>query len=230
MIGGVPNTVLQGNMGLNFNPICAMPSSIVLLQRDHEASPHLRSLLDAAAALCVVGVAHTVVRARELIACAKPDVLVTDMWVQDGEVSALLKELHQHASPRPHVLVTALAHDDAMLLSALRAGADGYWVHTSASELLVQTTQQLARGETVVSPMMARQILDGFGPPAPTSEDVCGNLNPREREILRWLAKGYLAEEVAHQWQTTLHSVASSVRQVVRKIQRDLQTPIRCGA
>jgi DNA-binding NarL/FixJ family response regulator len=207
-----------------------MPSSIVLLQRDHEATPHLRAVLDEATGLCVVGVAHTVVRARGLIECAKPDILVTDMWVQDGEVAALLKELHQHARPRPHVLVTALAHDDAMLLDALRAGADGYWVHTSASELLVHTTQQLARDETVVSPMMARQILDGFGPKTQTTEEAPGNLNPREREILRWLAKGYLAEEVAHQWQTTLHSVASSVRQVVRKIQRDLQSPIRCSA
>lgn len=206
-----------------------MPS-IVLLQRDHEASPRLQTLIDATDKFWVCGVAHTVEQARKLIHQGAPDILVTDMRVQDGDVQPLLTELRQATrSPGPHILVTMLAHDDNLLLEALRAGADGYWVHTKAPEALIGALEQVSRGESPISPTIARQVLSHFQMPAqPAFDRMTESLNPlvltgTEQAILQWAAQGYLIDEIAQQWQSSVHTVACGIRSVYHKLQFDRQ-------
>ncbi|HEX3139809.1 MAG TPA: response regulator transcription factor [Rhizobacter sp.] len=204
-----------------------MPS-IVLLQRDHEASPRLCSLIDASENFRVCGTAHTIEQARPLIRQGAPDILVTDMRVQDGDVQPLLTELRRGArTPGPHVVVTMLAHDDTALLEALRAGADGYWVHTMKPEALIGALAQAARGESPISPTIARQLLSHFRARAePEFDTMTESLNPlvltdTEQEILHWAAQGYLIDEIAQQWQWSAHSVACGIRSVYHKLQFD---------
>lgn len=206
-----------------------MPS-IVLLQRDHEASPHLCALIDASADFWVSDSVHTVEDARKSIQRAAPDILVTDMRVQDGDVHPLLGELRRGPRPpMPHILVTMVAHDDALLLEALRTGADGYWVHTKSPEALITSLQQVWRGESPISPTIARQVLSHFrAPRSNLSDTMTEALNPlvltgTEQEILQWAAKGYLIDEIAQQWQSSVHSVACGIRRVYHKLQFDLQ-------
>jgi DNA-binding NarL/FixJ family response regulator len=214
-----------------FNPaphIHAFMPSIVLLQRDHEASPRLQALIDASENFWVCDTVHTVEQARKLIRQGAPDLLVTDMRVQDGEVHPLLTELRQGArTPGTHVLVTMVAHDDALLLEALRAGADGYWVHTMAPDALITALEQVWRGESPISPTIARQVLSHFRRPAhPAFDNMTESLNPlvltgTEQEILQWAAQGYLIDEIAQQWQSSVHSVACGIRRVYHKLQFD---------
>ncbi|MEO8153170.1 MAG: response regulator transcription factor [Rhizobacter sp.] len=206
-----------------------MPS-VVLLQRDHEASPRLRDLIDATENFWVSDSVHTVEEARKLIKQSAPDILVTDLRVQDGDVQPLLTELRQGArSPGPHVLVTMLSQDDTLLLEALRAGADGYWIHTQPPEVLIAALAQVWRGESPISPTIARQVLSHFRAPAqPAFDTMTEALNPlvltgTEQEILQWVAQGYLIDEIAQQWQSSAHSVACGIRRVYHKLQFDLR-------
>jgi DNA-binding NarL/FixJ family response regulator len=171
---------------------------------------------------------HTVEQARQLLRQGTPDIIVTDMRVQDGTVQPLLTELRRGArSPGPHVLVTMLAHDDAALLEALRAGADGYWVHTNSQDALISALEQVWRGESPISPTIARQVLSHFRLPAePEFDSMTESLNPlvltgTEQEILQWAAQGYLIDEIAQQWQSSVHSVACGIRRVYHKLQFD---------
>lgn len=204
-----------------------MPS-VVLLQRDHEASPRLRALIDATDRFWVTDEVHTVEHARRLLRQGVPDILVTDMRVQDGDVQPLLFELRQAGrTAAPHVLVTMVSHDDALLLEALRAGADGYWVHSKTPDALISTLEQLWRGESPISPTIARQVLSHFRAPATRRYDTTTeSLDPLvltgvEQEILHWAAQGYLIDEIAQQWHASVHSVACGVRRVYHKLQFD---------
>lgn len=204
-----------------------MPS-IVLLQRDHEASPRLQALIDASANFWVRDTVHTVEQARQLMQHGPTDILVTDMRVQDGEVQPLLTELRQGGrTPGPHVLVTMVSHDDTLLLEALRAGADAYWVHTKAPEALISALEQVWRGESPISPTIARQLLSHFRTPAkPEFDSMTESLNPlvltgTEQAILQWVAQGYLIDEIAQQWQSNVHTVACGIRRVYHKLQFD---------
>ena len=201
--------------------------SLVLLQRDHEASPRLRALIDASDRFEVVGLAHTVSDARTLLRTQRPGILMTDLRVQDGDVTGLLQALRRHdGRTRPHVLVTLVSHDDMVLLGALRAGADGYWVHASSPDTLVGTLEQLARGESPMSPLIARQLLHHFDQYDPYNAHTMSDaLNPlvltgTEREILQWVARGYLVDEIAQKWHASVHTVACGIRRVYRKMHR----------
>jgi DNA-binding NarL/FixJ family response regulator len=202
-----------------------MPS-VVLLQRDHEASPRLRALIDATDKFWVSDDVHTVDQARRVMSRGVPDILVTDLRVQDGEVEPLLGELRRPTPAKsPHVLVTLVSHDDAVLLDALRAGADGYWVHTRTRDALIGALEQLWRGESPISPTIARQLLSHFGKPGARRYDTMTEaLDPLvltgvEQEILQWVAQGYLVDEIAQQWHASVHSVACGVRRVYHKLQ-----------
>ncbi len=205
-----------------------MPS-ILLLQRDHEASPRLRNLIDTSEKFWVVEAVHTVDQARKIVRQGMPDILVTDTRVQDGDVQPLLTELRQDvATPGPHILVTMVSHDDGALLEALRAGADGYWVHTSAPHALIDGLEQLWRGESPISPTIARQLLSHFHRPSTEmpADTITESLNPLvltapEQEILQWAAQGYLIDEIAQQWQSSVHNVACGIRSVYHKLQFD---------
>jgi len=207
-----------------------MPS-LVLLQRDHEASPRLAALIAAAPGFRVAGTVHTAEEARVLIARTNPDILVTDLRVQDGPVDGLLGDLRQGGRrTRPQVLVTLMSHDDAVLLQALRAGADGYWVHANSPEALIESLQEVARGESPMSPMIARQVLSHFESPAHRrlADTMTEALNPlvltgMERQILQWLAQGYLIDEIAQQWHASVHTVACGIRRVYQKLQFDIR-------
>lgn len=202
--------------------------SIVLLQRDHEASPRLCSLIDASKSFRVSGTAHTVDAVRPLIARLRPDLLITDMRVQDGEVRPLLHDLRRGAgTSAPQVLVTMLAHDDAALLEALRSGADGYWVHTERPGALIAALEQVARGESPISPTIARLLLSHFRAAAePRFDTMTQALDPlvltgTEQEILQWVAQGYLIDEIAQQWQASVHQLACGIRRIYQKLQHD---------
>ncbi len=198
-------------------------STILLLQRDHEASPRLAARIQASKKFSVTATAHTVEEARVLLARTQPDILMTDLRVQDGEVSGLLDELRGQVH-RPHVLVSMLSHDDTLLLEALRAGADGYWVHARSPDLLIETLLQVARGESAISPSIAREVLSAFDAPSARFDTMTESfdtlvLTSIEREILQWLARGYLIDEIARHWHASVHSVACGIRRVVNKLQ-----------
>lgn len=204
--------------------------SVLLLQRDHEASPRLRAVVDAVSGLWVCGVAHTVEEARGLIKRTQPDILVSDVRVQDGFVFRFLNEL-RHMSARasePHVLVSMLSYDEHVLLEALRNGADGYWAHTEPSDVLIAGLRQLARGESPITPTIARHVLSHFRRPAlrpgdDFSSDALDSLQltRAEQALLMWVAQGYLIDEIADQWRTTPHDVGVGVRGVYHKLQFD---------
>lgn len=206
-----------------------MPS-IVLIQRDHEASPRLQALIDGTERFWVAGTVHTVEEARPLIQKMDPDILVTDLRVQDGSVHDLLMELRGASrGPSPQVLVTLVSHDDKLLLEALSAGADGYWIHATAHEELIAALEQVSRGESPMSPTIARQVLSHFSSlGAAASAAMADSLNPLlltrpEQEILQWVAQGYLINEIAHHWHSDPHQVACEIRRVYHKLQFDLR-------
>lgn len=203
-----------------------MPS-LALLQRDHEASPHLKALIERTGRFDVIGHWHTVQEARDGLALRRPDLLMADLRVQDGDVTPLLRELRTPLRParpaQPHVLVTLVSHDDQLLLGALRAGADGYWVHAGSPDLLLTTLEQLVRGESPMSPTLARHLLLHFDGQLPRDAHGPCALTPDEREILQQLAQGYLIDEIATHWHASVHSIACGIRRVVHKLQFDLR-------
>ena len=158
----------------------------------------------------VVGIAHT-----------RPDVVLLDVHMPDGGGAEVLRRLRPEL---PDVVFLALSVSDAAedVIAVIRAGARGYVTKTISSRELVTAIARVAVGDAVFSPRLAGFVLDAFADrpgAAPISDPELDLLTPRERDVLRLLARGYAYKEIAAELFISVKTVETHVSSVLRKTQ-----------
>ncbi|MGO9080904.1 MAG: response regulator [Streptosporangiaceae bacterium] len=171
----------------------------------------------------VVGEAGDVEPAITAITGCLPDVVLLDVHMPGGggqAVVAAVKPAH------PQVRFLALSASDAPedVIAVIRAGARGYVTKTISAADLVDAVRRVAAGDVVFSPRLAGFVLDAFaGTPeaaaAPPLDPELDQLTPREREVLRLIARGYTYREIARELYISVKTVESHVSSVLRKLQ-----------
>ena len=163
----------------------------------------------------IVGEAGTVEEAVALIEAAKPDVVLLDVHMPDGGGVAVAKRCQG-------TCFLALSVSDAPedVIAVIRAGARGYVTKTIDAERLADAIERVADGDAVFSPKLAGFVLDAFrGQAAPAADGDLDQLTPREQEVLRLIARGYLYKEVAFNLGISTKTVEAHVTAVLRKLQ-----------
>jgi DNA-binding NarL/FixJ family response regulator len=173
----------------------------------------------------VVGEADEVGAAIELINERRPDVVLLDVHLPGGGGQAVLQgvlPLH------PEVQFLALSVSDAPedVIAVIRAGARGYITKTISGGELLQAVYRVGAGDAVFSPRLAGFVLDAFSQLSATAgthptglDPELDQLSPREREVLRLIARGYTYKEVARDLTISAKTVESHVSSVLRKLQ-----------
>ncbi len=172
----------------------------------------------------VVGEADEVDAAIELIGERLPDVVLLDVHLPGGGGQAVLHGVLPH---HPEVQFLALSVSDAPedVIAVIRAGARGYITKTISGGELLQAVYRVAAGDAVFSPRLAGFVLDAFAQghigagPGSESDPELDQLSPREREVLRLIARGYTYKEVARDLTISAKTVESHVSSVLRKLQ-----------
>jgi DNA-binding NarL/FixJ family response regulator len=174
-------------------------------------------------AIEVVGEAAGVDDAVELIGATTPDVVLLDVHMPGGGgVEVLRRATELESVPRFLALSASDAAED--VIAVIRAGARGYVTKSISAAELHDAIERVHEGDAVFSPRLAGFVLDAFAgaPPAPAAEgddaDV-DQLTPREREVLRHLARGYLYKEIAQRLGISAKTVEAHVSAVLRKLQ-----------
>jgi DNA-binding NarL/FixJ family response regulator len=194
----------------------------VLIVDDHELfRAGVRGQLEPA--LDVVGEAAGVDDALRLIGETSPDVVLLDVHMPDGGgVEVLNRAAELETMPRFLALSASDAAED--VIAVIRAGARGYVTKSISASELQEAIERVREGDAVFSPRLAGFVLDAFAgaPPEPTRDgddaDV-DQLTPREREVLRHLARGYLYKEIAQRLGISTKTVEAHVSAVLRKLQ-----------
>ena len=122
----------------------------------------------------------------------------------------------------PDVQFLALSVSDAPedVIATIRAGARGYVTKTIAPDELIDAIARVRDGDAVFSPRLAGFVLDAFADVAPAAADPeLDQLTPREREVLRLIARGYAYKEVARDLGISVKTVETHVSSVLRKLQ-----------
>jgi DNA-binding NarL/FixJ family response regulator len=169
----------------------------------------------------VVGEAGTVGEAVAGIAAKLPDVVLLDVHMPDGGGAEVLRQIRP---THPAVVFLALSVSDAAedVIAVIRAGARGYVTKTISSQELVRAVVRVAEGDAVFSPRLAGFVLDAFADrpgAAPISDPELDLLTPRERDVLRLLARGYAYKEIASELFISVKTVETHVSSVLRKTQ-----------
>lgn len=197
----------------------------VVLVDDEPLLRHgLRMILEGAPGISVIGEAGNGKEGIELILAEEPDVVLMDirMPVMDGiEATA---QLHSLAGARdiPVVMLTAFDTDE-FILHALRAGAVGFLLKTTAPEALVASVRAAAQGQQQLSPKVLENLVGlAATPPQPEQEMIqpsgLAELSERENEIAQLVAQGLSNAEIAEQLFISLTTVKTHMKHILAKI------------
>ena len=117
----------------------------------------------------------------------------------------------------------ALSVSDAAddVIAVIRAGARGYVTKTIAPADLSQAIKRVHDGDAVFSPRLAGFVLDAFAGALPLGEidPELDQLTPRERAVLRFIARGYAYKEAGRELHISVRTVETHVSSVLRKLQ-----------
>jgi two-component system response regulator NreC len=166
----------------------------IVLADDHQILlDGLRRLIDAKGDMQVVAVATDAATAIEAARVHKPDVLVLDISMPGGGGLEVARRVREMGLPTKIVVLTMYA-EDRYVMEAVRLGAAGYVLKRSADKELLDAIRSVAAGEAYLTPAAVRLLLatqqnEGGRPEPP--------LSPREREVLRFTARGFSNLEIA---------------------------------
>ena len=201
----------------------------LLLVDDHTLFRRgLKALLSQDERFEVCGEAGDAGEALRALPTLRPDVVLLDNHlpgVRGVDAIPSLKE----AAPATRILMLTVSENESDLAAALQAGADGYLLKTVESEQLSDTIVKVMDGESVISPEMMTKLVAVFraqAAPLPGSAPLCQSepaaapelLSPREREILRLIARGDSNKLIARTLDIAETTVKIHVQNILRKL------------
>jgi len=170
----------------------------------------------------VVGDAADASQAQRLAQQLQPDVILLDNHLPGVQGVDALPGLREVA-PQSCILMLTVSEDEQDLASALKAGARGYLLKTIEGDALADAIRRAMAGEHVVSPDMTGKLVAALKgeTPEPRSTPttaLMAQLSPRERDILRGIARGASNKEIAAELGIAETTVKIHVQHVLRKL------------
>jgi DNA-binding NarL/FixJ family response regulator len=169
----------------------------------------------------VVGQADDVDTAIAEVRRTRPDVVLLDVHLASGTGDQVIAAVRDDL-PGTRFLALSVSDSPTDVLGLVRAGARGYITKRIDGPDLVDAVHRVAAGDVVFSPRLAGFVLDAFTggpPPGPTADDELDRLTPREREVMRYLARGYAYKEIGRELHISVRTVESHASAVLRKLQ-----------
>ena len=156
--------------------------------------------------------------AVRLAPATRPEVVLMDLQLPGMTGVEATAELVR-TDPSIRVLMLSSSGEDGDVLAAAKVGARGYLVKSSSPEELIDAVRRTAAGQAVFSPGLAALLLGEFRRMAQQPADDRAQLTERETEVLRLVAKGLTARQVADRLVLSHRTVQNHVQNTLRKLQ-----------
>jgi len=155
----------------------------------------------------------------EKVIALRPDILLLDIAMPGLNGLEAARQIRQQA-PQVRIIVLTIYDDEAYLRQFLEMGAAGYVLKKAADTELVDAIRIVERGEAFVYPSLMRQVIDSYLKQPPPSHDrkATAELSAREMEVLRLVALGYTAQQVADQLYISVSTVQTHRAHIMEKL------------
>jgi DNA-binding NarL/FixJ family response regulator len=205
-------------------------------------------LLSMAPDMECVGQASNGDEAVKLALVLHPDVVLMDLHMPIKSGVAATREITM-AQPNTQVLVLTTLDDDETVFEAVRAGAQAYLLKDASEEELLETIRALRRGESRLTPQIARKVMDQFrhltqdrdsdrptiDPPAPgqqsdgsigTGLSSTEELTDKEERVLRLITDGSSNRQIAQAMALAEGTIKNYVSRIMGKLHANTRTQL----
>jgi two-component system response regulator DevR len=194
----------------------------VFLVDDHEIVRRgLHELLDTKDDIWVVGECSSVAEAVRRIPTARPDVMVLDARLEDGNGVEVCREVRSIDPSIQGLILTSYDDEDA-LVCAVVAGAAGYVLKQIHGVELLDAIRRVATGRSLIDPALAQRVRDWVVTAGEQSE--VARLGDQQRAVLAGVAEGLTNRQIADRTALGEQTVREQVAVLVRRLIAELHT------
>ena len=199
------------------------PIRLLVVEDQPQILRHQLKLLQGFPDIELCGSAHDGAEALRALDETHPDVVLLDLGLPDRSGIEVTREILKRR-PDTEILIWTVFEEEDKVLDAIRAGASGYLLKGTPAARLVEAIREVHSGGSIIQPQLARRLLRRFKPPPATEtagEAAPGtrSLSPREREILKLIARGLSNVEVAHALSVSRATVRTHLEHIYEKLE-----------
>jgi DNA-binding NarL/FixJ family response regulator len=190
----------------------------VAIVEDHtELRESWRRIIDSAPDFECLECFPTAEQALREIPLYKPDVVIMDINLPGMSGIECTRQLRREI-PRQQVLILTVYEDSERIFEALEAGASGYLLKRTSPEQLLQAIVEVRNGGSPMTSEVARKVVQSFRKPARSPAAESARLTPREEEILKLLAQGYVTKEIADKLGISYYTSQTHLKNIYEKL------------
>lgn len=205
-----------------------MDKRIAMVEDDARVRRSFARAIEATGRMALVFEANRMADAVAWIAATPPpqapDVWLVDLGLPDGSGLHVIEAAAAH-HPHSQVMVVSTFGDEAKVLDSIAAGATGYILKGEGEDEIVEHIDDLLRGGSPMSPVIARQVLMRMraqhAPPPRTGgapDTPADALTQREIDVLGLIARGYSYDEVGRHTGIATNTVRHHVKNIYAKL------------
>jgi DNA-binding NarL/FixJ family response regulator len=197
-------------------PVKAEIIRVAIVEDSAPVRANLADMLNRQGDVTCVCACGTTAQALVDIPPLAPHVILMDLHLPDGSGVDCTFRLKQQL-PDTQVMILTVHEDSDLIFKALEFGASGYLLKRTPLDVLLAGIREIRTGGCPMSSEVARKVVEYFRKKHTAKSDLHG-LSPRQEEMLRLLARGYVPKEIADEMKVSIATVRSYLRLIYQKL------------
>ncbi len=194
---------------------------VVIIEDIREIREGLQLLIDSSDGFTCSRTFASAEQAIEQLPLACPDVALMDIHLPGLNGIEAVRQLKTQC-PRTQFIMSTVYEDDENIFDSLKAGASGYLLKKTAPSKILDAIMEVYAGGSPMSSQIARKVIASFQ--KKDSIDEVEILTPKEKQVLKSLAKGLRYKEIAEELSVSMETIRSHARNIYEKLQVQSRT------